>query len=272
MADDSAPAEMVVTLQLPTFWANRPIAWFTHVEAQFSLRRIQAQETKANLVIVSLPENVMEDVADVLEDPAPNLYDRLKAALIKRVALTDQQRVQELFRDVQLGDRTPSQMLRHMKQLVAEFKIDDAFMKQLWLQRLPQSVQGILAPFYQSSIAELAEAADRAVEVTKPSTSLTAVLPSSAHSQEDHIPHDFHGFDIRQMYQEICNLRRELRSRSRSRSVTFRSRSKSNLSRRPKSSAKESQQGICWYHRRYGAKARKCTTPCAFNHSQAGNL
>ncbi|CAH8571725.1 unnamed protein product [Heterobilharzia americana] len=182
MADNDSTAQMAITLQLPTFWAHRPSAWFSHVEAQFALRHIQSQETKSNLVIVSLPENVIEDVSDVLDDPAPNLYDRLKTALIKRVALTDQQKVQELFRDVHLGDRKPTQLLRQMKQLIADFNIDEAFLKQLWLQRLPQSVQGILAPFHKCPLIELAEAADRAVDATKPNTSISAALSTATDS------------------------------------------------------------------------------------------
>lgn len=127
MAENDSPAEMSLTLQLPTFWAHRPASWFKHAEAQFAVRRIHSAETKANFVIVSLPENIMEEISDVLDDPSPDLYDRLKSALIKRVELTDQQKVQELFREVELGDRKPSQMLRQMKQLVANFKVDDTF-------------------------------------------------------------------------------------------------------------------------------------------------
>ncbi|CAH8645318.1 unnamed protein product [Heterobilharzia americana] len=280
MADNDSTAQMAITLQLPTFWAHRPSAWFSHVEAQFALRHIQSQETKSNLVIVSLPENVIEDVSDVLDDPAPNLYDRLKTALIKRVALTDQQKVQELFRDVHLGDRKPTQLLRQMKQLIADFNIDEAFLKQLWLQRLPQSVQGILAPFHKCPLIELAEAADRAVDATKPNTSISAALSTATDSSKNpHPPSAVEptSFDvithISKLYEELCSIRNEMRSGSSYKGRTSRSRNRSASrtgSRRSKS--RQSQPRLCWYHKRYGANAKKCTRPCTFEANQAGNV
>nr|CAH8824227.1 unnamed protein product [Trichobilharzia regenti] len=74
------------------------------MEAQFVLRHIHSQETEVNLVIVSLLENIMEEVSDVLSDPSLNMYDRLKFVLINRVALTDQRKEQNLFCDIHLGN------------------------------------------------------------------------------------------------------------------------------------------------------------------------
>ena len=41
-------------------------------------------------------------------------YDRLKAVFLKRTTTSDEVRLQQLLAGVELGDRTPSQLLRHM--------------------------------------------------------------------------------------------------------------------------------------------------------------
>ncbi|CAH8820795.1 unnamed protein product, partial [Trichobilharzia szidati] len=256
MIDASPASEMAITLQLPTFWTQHPARWFEHIEAMFALRNIHSQETKVNLVIVSLPEHVMEDVSDVLADRSPGLYERLKQALIKRVALTEQQKVQELFRDVHLGDRKPTQLLRQMRQLVADFKIDDAFLKQLWLQRLPQTIQTILAPINHSPLSELAEAADRVVETTTSNMSISAAVTASSTQTRTSSAVESSNVDVvahlNKLYEEIDKLKLDRRSRGRSHSRTssIRGRSSSRAGsrrRRPKNS----QPGVCWYHRRY---------------------
>ncbi|CAH8842111.1 unnamed protein product [Trichobilharzia szidati] len=276
MADNSSASEMAITLQLPTFWTHHPVAWFDHIEAMFALRNIHSQETKVNLVTVSLPENVMEEVSDVLADRSPGLYERLKQALIKRVALNDQQKVQELFRDVQLGDRKPTQLLRQMRQLVADSKIDDDFLKQLWLQRLPQAIQTILAPINHSPLSELAEAADRVVETATSNTNISAAVTASPTQTKNSFAGGSSNVDvvahITKLYEEICKLRidRRPRGRSNSRTSSTRGRSSSRAGSR-RCRPKNSQPGVCWYHRRYGDKAQKCTRPCIFDVQQSGN-
>lgn len=54
-------------------------------------------------------------------DPPPNTpYDKLKAALITGTSNSDQKQLHCILDGEQLGDRTPSQLLRRMKQLLGE--------------------------------------------------------------------------------------------------------------------------------------------------------
>ena len=51
----------------------------------------------------------------------------------------------ELLTNTELGDRTPSQLLRHMRFLLGQYKVDDAIMRYWWSQKLPEDAQRILA-------------------------------------------------------------------------------------------------------------------------------
>nr|CAH8870992.1 unnamed protein product [Trichobilharzia regenti] len=77
---------------------------------------------------------------------------------------------------------------------------------------------------------------------------------------------------IAKLYEEICSIRQEMNSRSRGRSPSS-SRSSRPLSRASskRRQSRSNQPGVCWYHRRYGAKAQKCTRPCTFDVQQSGN-
>ena len=72
----------------------------------------------------------------------------------------------------------PSQLLRHMEQLVGEQQLDKVILKQLFLQRLPQNVCLILASKSDSlSLSDLAELADRIIEARVPV--VNAVAPTT---------------------------------------------------------------------------------------------
>ena len=185
MADedvDPAPASAsvsAVSLKLPVFWPADPEVWFAQVEAQFTTKGVTAQKTRFDYVIASLSPEFATEVPDVILKPPT--YDTLKTQLIKRMATSEQRKLQQLFSGEELGDRKPTQLLRRMQQLVGD-KLgtadNDSFLHELFLQRLLPNVRMILASSDSSlSLDKLAELADKVAEVALPTVATVIETP-----------------------------------------------------------------------------------------------
>ena len=100
-------------------------------------------------MIASLSAEFVVEVRDLLiRPPADAPYDTLKAELIKRMATSAQRKLQQLISGEELGDRKPTQLLRRIQQLLSDYlgpSADNAFLKELFLQRLLANVCMVLA-------------------------------------------------------------------------------------------------------------------------------
>lgn len=148
-------------------------------------------------------------------------------------------------------------------------KSDDAgaFVRELFLQRLPSNVRMVLASADSKlTIEQLADMADKVLEVATPPSSIAAI----SRPQGDDVQSD-----LKQLKQEVArltNLVTTLTTASRNRA---RSRSREPRPRRqPTPAPGETSQGtgdtLCWYHDRFGADAHKCQEPCSWGNLPAG--
>ncbi|KAH6945642.1 hypothetical protein HPB50_009381 [Hyalomma asiaticum] len=184
-ATPDALAISAVDIRLPPFWTADPQLRFLQVESQFTARRITGELTKYHHVVASLPPAIASEIRDLLvAPPAENAYTALKQLLIRRLTPSEPQRLQQLLHDTELGDRTPSQLLRHMRQLLhtdgATYTTDtdSRLLRELFLQRLPGNVRMILASAADKRLSELAELADSVLAVAPPS--VAALQPDIA--------------------------------------------------------------------------------------------
>lgn len=252
---DEARAEAVISavnLKLPPFWPADPEVWFAQVEAQFTTKGIRATAQKARFdyIVASLSPEFAVEVRDlILKPPADHPYDTLKAQLIKRTAASEQRKLQQLFNAEELGDRKPTQLLRRMQQLIGDkggmADGNDAFLRELFLQRLPANVRMVLASADTSlALDKVAELADKVLEVATPTVAATT-LPST---------------EVTQLRQEVARLAELVQS------FTTHPRSRnSSRSRRSPSPARPRQPSdptLCWYHQKFGDAAQKCRDPC----------
>lgn len=262
----NVPAVYRVGIKLPPFWPDKPAVWFAQVEAQFELANITRDQTKFNYVVSQLDGQYAGEVDDIItKPPAADRYEKLKYELIHRLGLSEEQRVRQLLMSEELGDRKPSQFLRHMRSLAGSTPIQDSLVRTLWLQRLPHQAQAILQTQNTLSLDQIAEIADRIVEVSSP-----PLLPSSVHAASASPV-----TDISMLSQRIEELSRQVAKLTArhgdSTATRYRARKRSfsrGVSVARDSTQRDVKNDLCWYHRRFGDQAQKCTTPCNF---QPGN-
>lgn len=247
-----------VAVKLPPFWADSPEVWFAQVEAQFSLARITQDRTRYDYVVAHLDARYANEVRDILANPpTDNLYEHLKTALIRRLSLSEEQKIRQL-QSAELAERKPSQLLRHLRALAGNMQVQDSFLRSLWLQRLPPHAQAILQAQVKLPLDELAEIADRVVEASSPQLSPTiqavaAPLNTTEFTRRiDDI--DRRLTSIQQHLDERLPTPQRRHSQSRDRNTT--------------SSPQPDINGPCYYHRRFGDKARQCRSPCSVGYAE----
>ena len=131
-----------LSLKLLPFWPADPDLRFAQVEAQFSTRGVTSEKTRYDYIVAALSPDTATEVRDlILTPPTTTPYTTLKKELIRRTTGSNQQKLQKLLNEVELGNRKPSQLLRRMRQLWTGDETDDAVLHELFLQRLPTNVR-----------------------------------------------------------------------------------------------------------------------------------
>lgn len=246
-----------INIKLPPFWPNDPAIWFAQVEATFATKKLTSQKSRFDYVVASLSPEVITEVRDlVLHPPDTTPYDTFKETLIKRTAASEQRRLQQLFQSEELGDKKPTQLLRRLHQLLGDnTTLNDSVLRELFLQRLPGNVRMVLASTPSgTSLENLAELADRVMEVAAPS--VAGIKPSATEPPPP--PPPAQNSQMEQLLTEMAKLQATVAKLTRARSKT-----PSRYSRRssPSPGPSPSDQ-TCWYHRKFGSEAKKCTPPC----------
>ncbi|GFT36872.1 transposon Tf2-9 polyprotein [Trichonephila clavipes] len=108
-------------------------------------------------------------------------YGVIKAQLIQRTGESSQQEIRKLLTGEEIGDRKPSELLRTMNRRATSHNVSKELMLELFLQKLPTAVQTILASITPITVEKAAEVADRILEVSTPTVSLsTNAIASSS--------------------------------------------------------------------------------------------
>ncbi|CAH8500667.1 unnamed protein product [Schistosoma curassoni] len=177
--EDLSPVEidtvMTTKPRLPEFDRSDPELWFAQLEHYFTRHNIKSEGIRYRDLCSILPPSVDKEVRDlILSPPSPQPYTILRREMMNRLSLSDSQRIQRLFQGETLGDRSPSQFLRHLQVLVGDNTVGKAVLKQGWIQALPCYVQHCLdAQDPETSLSHLARIADRIMERGPPTGSGT---------------------------------------------------------------------------------------------------
>ena len=117
--NDAAEAQVGrIAVKLAKFWPDKASLWFVQAEAQFTLGQITQEKTKFAHVVTMLDSSTADQVLDILIEPPENPYTVLKGRLTKAFAITDSEKASRIIDMDGLGDRTPSQCMTTMLNLV----------------------------------------------------------------------------------------------------------------------------------------------------------
>lgn len=245
------PAVNRIQVKVPPFWKQNPELWFKQLEAQFSNSNIVNDLTKFNTIVGVIESDILSFVSDIVLTPPPNnLYNAIKARLIKQFTDSDSKKLHSLLNDLQIGDMKPSNLLRKMRELSCG-KVGEDLLKVLWLQKLPTTIQAILST-NTNPLEQLSSLADTMFEVVECSS--VQAVSSTQTSQFNDLVNAVYKLDGK-----IESLKKQFRAPSKSSKTVSRSRTPT-----PTKAVSVTKGKICFYHKRFATKARKCVAPCNF--------
>lgn len=247
----------------PAFWRSDPTLWFAQIDSIFVRNKILADQTKFHCVVSTIESAILAQVSDIVKSPPPiGAYEELKKRLIAHFSDSEEQRLRKLLQQIELGDRKPSHLLQEMRHLGAG--VNEDILKTLWMQRLPTNIQTILAACSEP-LPALAIIADKCYEVrvfnsfsevseVRTTKQATFTNPEQRSNTED---------KIEELEVQIRNLTKAINRLSRSRSSS-RSNFHANAHEDGEASNTKNGKELCWYHRKYGKKAKKCGGDCSY--------
>lgn len=264
-ANDFAAGLYRVGVRLPPFWPEKPSLWFAQVEGQFIISRITSDETKFYHVISQLDHQYAQEVEDVITNPpAAGKYEKLKSELVNRLSASREKKVTQLLMHEELGDRKPSQFLRHLRNLAGS-DLPDSYMRTIWSSRLPRSIQTVIASQMDSPLETVAELADKINEIAPatPQVASTSTADPVMNATLFNMAKQ-----VTELARQVSALTAEVRAAPRARSH---SRSGNQRYRRDRSKSRTRNDNYCWYHNRFGSIAHKCIQPCRYSENYQGS-
>ncbi|XP_050503648.1 uncharacterized protein LOC126882709 [Diabrotica virgifera virgifera] len=205
--------------------------------ARFRQAKITSDNCKFDLTVASLNSDILIEVADIVKNQtAGNAYTQLKARLLKRYSISSDERIHRLM-ELTLGNLKPTQLLHRMQALAMD-NISTQVLKFFWLDRLPPSVRSVISVL-DGDLEKLAKKADKYLRCS--SFPVMAVTESPT------------------LDKAVAALDDQVSALS-NRSTVAEERQQIQMVKSTKSSSDEQ----CYYHRRFGAQAKKCRLPCSF--------
>lgn len=252
-----------VSPKLPPIWQQKPAMWFAHIETQFRVAGITADQTKFDHVIGQFDYKITAEIEDIiLNPPEKDKYDHLKKEVIRRLSQSEEERVRRLLSEQELGDRKPTQFLRHLRSLSENVLKDEGILRQLFMRGLPLHLQAILAAS-SDPLDDIAARGDKILEVV-PSTATNPIgfVHAAGAASDVADPFGFKAFatQMQTLTATVAALSTDRNSRSRTPTPGNRSRSHSRSS-----ASGTANQKICWYHKTFNNKATKCISPCSWS-------
>lgn len=166
MQEDYVPAESAGSRQgspgfkLPSFWPDQPQVWFAHVEAQFHLHRIIADDTMYFHVIGALPQDCVSRLLKYIRDPLTIAKcESLKALLLRTFGLRRRDSAAKILHMDSVGDWRPSTIMAKMLAPMDKHRPCLLFDRAL-LEQMPDEISLMLAKAGFSDPRHLAERTD----------------------------------------------------------------------------------------------------------------
>lgn len=241
------------------FLAEQPDLYFMQIEAQFRTAGVSVDQTKYDIAISLFEPKHLGKISDFLRAPPTiNIYNAFKARILQEFTDSDQKKLRKLLEGIELGDDKPSQLLKKMKDLAGASLTDEAI-KTLFVQRLPETVRGIIS-IAEGDSTVWAKQADKMMETAQFSTVSTVSAKPTVSAVNQGNPMQI---EIAALCKRIAELE-STRGRNNDHKKDNKNGQQRDRSQSGSRKEKDKNNKVCYYHIKFGEEARKCAEPCCF--------
>lgn len=220
------PETDAVAIKLPTLWINNTETWFFQAEAQFSIRGVKDELTKFYHVVAVLSAETASRVKDIIRTPDEEApYTKLKKALLQTYEPTEHERAAAILSITSLGDSKPSEVMDRILSLLGNHE-GGILLRYHFLRILPDYVRNALSLSKTNDLRALAAEADLIFQTGRDSRPTTQVFAGENEAEVDRIQRNRHA---------------------------------------QRGGTHASAPNLCFYHARFGSKAKKCSPPCSMS-------
>ena len=244
-----------VQIKLPPFFKQQPQRWFTQAEAQFELRQVTQESTKYCYVLQSLDQDTNARVSEFTDKkPASDPYTTLKEALLKEYTLSEAERAQAFFtlQSPSMATR-PSDIMNQLIQLgpTTDPTPLNRSMRDTCMQCQQKSCGCQTREFLFKNI-------------------FLMQLPAPIRTQM--AGHNFHVNDFRSYAKHADKYWEALKENNRLAATSELAEpvEVAGVNRRTPPSKPQPVDTVCWYHKKHGNNAQKCTGVCSWPKNARG--
>lgn len=163
--DEQNQACEVVNLKIPPLWVDKPDLWFASLDAQFQVAKVKNESTKFYHLLSAIEPKYLDSIADIIRDGnSTTKYTDAKAKLLTLLKESEGRQLKTLLHGMELGQQKPSFLLQKMQSLAGE-NVGEKLIRQLWLEKLPESVRNVIV-VSDEKLFKLAEMADKIVDLS----------------------------------------------------------------------------------------------------------
>lgn len=225
------PADSAASVKLPEFWSSDPAPWFQHAEALFHLKGISSDDSRYFLTVAALDQQTTRRVMQLLRaPPVTEKYAALKELLLRRYSLSSAERADRLLSLPGLGDGSAVDLMEDMLSLLGPDNGGFLF-PHIFLRQLPVPVRAALANSRSLADGDFRALAEEADRILRSSRCLAVQSVASDPPQPTTVDAD---------PAVVAGV-----------------------------SLPKRRSGLCFFHQRFGGKARRCVPPCTWE--PAGN-
>ena len=253
MPDDENPSVAALKPKIPDFWPHAADVWISQVNAQFRLCRITSSQTKFDYAVSRLGNAAAARVQDLLANPpADGPYEALVERITAGFSKSSIERLSDFNALPPLGDRRPSELMDTILASLSGVACMEScpHVQYAFLTRLPVTIRSGLSHVKFESARAMALKADEvwsAVNASSAASNVSVVLESPP-------PPPSPSADADNVVAAVRNPGQPVRSPP----------GRSPQPTRP-APQQQQQQGLCWYHARFGNRASYCRPPCSWS-------